>query len=184
MNRFPGQSSLSLFAIAKIILNADIFQYICHIKINHLADMQEALDFLKQNKDVAFATVGTNGRPMLRVFQIMKIEGHTLYFATSNRKAVYQELQANPAIEILAYKDNISVRVSGDAHFDVADAFQKEIYDTNPVLQRLYPDYQELAYFSMEIDKLDYYDLTPTPPVLRHYDKADGRYVDLNPFRK
>ena len=184
MNRFPGQSSLSLFAIAKILFNADIFQYICHIKINHLADMQEVLDFLKQNKDVAFATVGTNGRPMLRVFQIMKIEGHTLYFATSSRKAVYQELQANPAIELLAYKDNISVRVSGDAHFDVADAFQKEIYDTNPVLQRLYPDYRELAYFSMEIDKLDYYDLTPTPPVLRHYDKADGRYVDLNPFRK
>ena len=184
MNRSHDQSSLSLFATAKILFNADIFQYICHININHLADMQEALDFLRQNKDVAFATVGTNGRPMLRVFQIMKIEGHTLYFATSSRKAVYQELQASPAIEILAYKDNISVRVSGDAHFDVADAFQKEIYDTNPVLQRLYPDYRELAYFSMEIDKLDYYDLTPTPPVLRHYDKADGRYVDLNPFRK
>ena len=160
------------------------FEYICHIKINHLADMQEALDFLRQNKDVAFATVGTNGRPMLRVFQIMKIEGHTLYFATSNRKAVYQELQANPAIEILSYKDNISVRVGGDAIFDVPDLLQKEIYDTNPVLQRLYPDYRELTYFSMEIDHLDYYDLTPTPPILRHYDKATGQYQDLDPYRK
>ena len=184
MNRSHDQSSLSLFAIAKILFNADIFEYICHIKINHLAGMQEALDFLRQNKDVAFATVAQSSRPMLRVFQIMKIEGHTLFFATSSRKAVYQELQANPAIEILSYKDNISVRVSGDAHFDVADAIQKEIYDTNPVLQRLYPDYRELTYFSMEIDRLDYYDLTPTPPILRHYDKACGQYVDLNPFRK
>ena len=184
MNRSHDQSSLSLFAIAKILFNADIFQYICHININHLADMQEALDFLRQNKDVAFATVGTNGRPMLRIFQIMKIEGHTLYFATSSRKAVYQELQANPAIEILSYKDNISVRLGGDANFDVPDGVQQKIYDTNPVLQRLYADYRELTYFSMEIDRLDYYDLTPTPPVLRHYDKADGRYVDLNPFRK
>ena len=146
--------------------------------------MQQALDFLNQNKDVAFATVSTNGRPMLRVFQIMKIEGHTLYFATSSRKAVYQELQANPAIEILAYKDNISVRAGGDAVFDVPDVIQKEIYDTNPVLQRLYPDYHELTYFRMEIDRLDYYDLNPMPPILRHYDKADGQYVDLNPFRK
>ena len=146
--------------------------------------MQEALDFLRQNKDVAFATVGTNGRPMLRVFQIMKIERHTLYFATSSRKAVYQELQTNPAIEILSYKDNISVRVGGDANFDVPDNIQKEIYDTNPVLKRFYPDYRDLTYFSMEIDRLDYYDLTPTPPVLRHYDKACGQYVDLNPFRK
>ena len=146
--------------------------------------MQEALDFLRQNKDVAFATVSTDARPMVRVFQIMKVDGTTLYFATSSRKNVYQELQANPAVELLSYKDNISVRIGGDAHFDVADALQKEIYDTNPVLQRLYPDYRELTYFSMEIERLDYYDLTPTPPVLRHYDKADGRYVDLNPFRK
>ena len=146
--------------------------------------MQEALDFLYAHRDVAFATIGTNGRPMLRIFQIMKIDGHTLYFATNMRKNVYRELQANPAIEILAYKDSISVRVSGDAVFDVPGAVQKEIYDTNLVLQRLYADYRELAYFSMEIERLDYYNLTPTPPVLRHYDKASGQYIDLDPFRK
>ena len=146
--------------------------------------MQEALDFLKQNKDVAFATVSADARPMVRVFQIMKVDGTTLYFATSSRKNVYQELQANPAIELLAYKGNISVRVGGDARFDVADDVQKEIYDTNPVLQRLYADYRELTYFRMEIERMVYYDLSPMPPILRHYDKADGRYVDLNPFRK
>ena len=146
--------------------------------------MQEALDFLDANRDVAFATIGTNGRPMLRIFQIMKIDGNALFFATNIRKNVYQELQVNPAIEILAYRDNISVRVSGDAVFDVPGAVQKEIYDTNPVLQRLYPDYRELAYFSMEIERLDYYDLTPTPPILRHYDKTSGQYMDLDPFRK
>lgn len=146
--------------------------------------MQEALNFLKQNKDVAFATVSTDARPMVRVFQIMKVVGTTLYFATSSRKNVYQELQANPAIELLAYKGNISVRVGGNACFDVADEVQQEIYDTNPVLQRLYPDYRTMTYFSMEIDHLDYYDLTPTPPILRHYDKATGQYQDLDPYRK
>jgi hypothetical protein len=38
------------------------------------------------------------------------------------------------------------------------------------------------AYFRVEIDRLDYYDLTPTPPILRHYDRTSGQYVDLNPF--
>ena len=42
--------------------------------------------------------------------------------------------------------------------------------------------YTKLAYFRVEIDRLDYFDLTPTPPVLRHYDRASGQYVDLNPF--
>jgi len=132
--------------------------------------MQEALEFLTNNKDVALATVSADTRPMIRAFQIMKVSGTTLYFATSSAKQVYKELQANPAIELLALKGNISVRAGGDASFDVSDALQQEIYNTNPVLQRLYADYKALSYFSMEIDHLDYYDLTPTPPILRHYD--------------
>jgi len=136
--------------------------------------MQEALYFLKNNKDVALATVSADARPMVRAFQIMKVSGTTLYFATSSTKQVYKELQANPAIELLALKDNISVRAGGDASFDVSDALQQEIYDTNPVLQRLYSDYKSLTYFSMDIDHLDYFDLTPTPPLFRHYDKKTG----------
>ena len=143
--------------------------------------MKEALDFLKENNEVAFATIG-NGRPQMRVFQIMKQSGTTLCFATGPHKRVYAELQENPAVEILSRNGNISVRVSGDAVFDVPDDVCREIYETNPVLPRLYPDYKSLAYFRVEIDRLDYYDLTPTPPILRHYDRTSGQYVDLNPF--
>lgn len=146
--------------------------------------MKQALDFLKSNKDIALATVGLNGRPMIRAFQIMKADGNNLYFATNPRKAIWQELQANPAIELLALKGNISVRVGGVVSFSVPDDLQQEIYNTNPVLQRLYPDYRAMTYFSMEIDHLDYYDLTPTPPILRHYDKSSGLYQDLDPYRK
>lgn len=145
--------------------------------------MKEALDFLKENNEVAFATI-SGGRPQIRVFQIMKMDGDTLYFATYPNKRVFSELMDNPAVEILARKDNISVRVSGDAVFDVPEEVGKEIYDTNPVLPRLYPDYTKLVYFRVVIDKLDYYDLTPTPPVLRHYDRATGEYKDLSPFGK
>lgn len=76
--------------------------------------MKEALDFLKENNEVAFATIG-NGRPQMRVFQIMKQSETTLWFATGPHKRVYAELQENPAVEILSRSGNISVRVSGDA---------------------------------------------------------------------
>lgn len=144
--------------------------------------MEEALQFLRDNKEVAFATVGGGNRPRIRMFQIMKMDGNTLYFATAPTKRVYAELQDNPAIEILAREVNISIRVSGNAAFDVPDNVQKEIYDTNPVLQRLYADYTRLVYFRVPIDNLDYYDLTPTPPVLRHYDARTGEFKDLNPY--
>lgn len=131
--------------------------------------MEKAFEFLKMNKDVAFATV-EDGRPKTRVFQIMRQEGHTLYFATSPRKEVYRQLRQNPDVELLAMKGNISVRVTGRASFDVDDAAAKDIYNGNPVLQRLYRQYTDLAYFRLSIGSMDYYDLTPTPPLQEHCD--------------
>ena len=131
--------------------------------------MEKAFDFLSTHKDVAFATVEQD-KPKIRVFQIMKQEGHTLYFATSPRKEVYRQLQENPNIELLAMDGNLSVRVTGCAVFDVSDEVAREIYDTNPVLQRLYKQYTDMAYFRMVVDKLDYYDLAPTPPTFEHYE--------------
>ena len=98
--------------------------------------MEKALEFLKTNKDVAFATV-EDGKPKIRIFQIMKQDAHTLYFVTSPRKEAYRQLQKNPNIEILAMKDNVSVRIAGQAVFDVDDKTAQEIYAANPVLPRV-----------------------------------------------
>ncbi len=100
----------------------------------------------------------------------MKQEGHTLYFATSPRKEVYRQLRKSPNIELLAMDGNISVRITGCAVFDVPDDVAREIYTGNPVLPRLYRQYTDMAYFRLPVTKLDYYDLTPTPPVLEHYE--------------
>ena len=42
----------------------------------------KAIQFLKDHKEIALATSEGN-LPKLRIFQIMKQEGHVLYFATS-----------------------------------------------------------------------------------------------------
>lgn len=131
--------------------------------------MEKVFDFLSKHKDVAFATVEQN-KPKIRVFQIMKQEGHTLYFATSPHKEVYRQLQENPNIELLAMDGNISVRVTGRAMFDVPDGLAREIYADNLVLPRLYRRYTDLVYFRLPVTRLDYYDLTPTPPTFEHYE--------------
>ena len=46
----------------------------------------KAIQFLKDHKEIALATSEGN-LPKLRIFQIMKQEGHVLYFATSAKKA-------------------------------------------------------------------------------------------------
>ena len=139
--------------------------------------MQTALDFLKANNEVAFATC-EGGLPKIRVFQIMKQDGTVLYFATSFKKAVYRQLLQNPDIEILSMKDKISVRCSGQVNFHVDDNIKKWIFDNNPVLSRLYDSYDQLAYFSMNIAEMDYYDLAPTPPLFKHFDLMSGEVGD------
>jgi len=135
--------------------------------------LQKALQFLKDHNEIAFATCEGN-LPKMRIFQIMKQEGHVLYFATSAKKAIWRELQDNPNVELLAYADNISIRCSGMVNFDVPDDITRWIYDNNPVLPRLYSSYDQLEYFCLPIAELDYFDLTPTPPVNLHFDLMKG----------
>ena len=67
----------------------------------------------------------------------------------------------------------ISVRCVGQVNFDVDEDLKQWIYN-NPVLPRLYSSYGKLAYFALPIATLDYYDLRPTPPILRHFDLVAG----------
>ena len=135
--------------------------------------IQKALDFLRNHNEVAFAT--SDGHlPKLRMFQIMKQENNVLYFSTSAEKAVWKELMQNPNVEVLAYADNISVRCSGMVNFDVKDDVKKWIYEHNTVLSRLYSSYDKIVYFRLPIAEMDYYDLTPTPPVFLHFDLMAG----------
>ena len=135
--------------------------------------IRQALQFLSEHKEVAFAT--SDGHlPKLRMFQIMKQECNVLYFSTSAEKAVYRELKENPNVEILAYADNVSVRCTGMVNFNVEDSVKQWIYDNNSVLPRLYSSYDKLVYFCLPIAEMDYYDLRPTPPILKHFDLMAG----------
>ena len=139
--------------------------------------LQTALDFLKEHNEIAFATCEGN-LPKLRIFQIMKQEGTVFFFATSPNKAVWKELQANPNVELLAYADKVSVRCVGAVSFEVPDEIQQWIYYHNEVLPRLYTSYDKRAYFSLNITEMDYFDLRPTPPIMKHFDLITGDMGD------
>ena len=139
--------------------------------------MERALQFLRQHKEVTLATCEGN-LPKLRMFQIMKQEGNLLFFATSEKKAVWNELLNNPNVEILAYADNVSVRCTGMVNFNVEEDIKRWIYDNNDVLSRLYNSYDQLVYFCLPIAEMDYYDLSPTPPIFKHFDLMTGDVGD------
>lgn len=135
--------------------------------------LQKALQFISEHNEIALATC-QGSLPKLRMFQVMGQRDNVLYFATSSKKAVWHELQANPNVELLAYADKISVRCSGMVGFNVADDVRRWIFEHNPVLPRLYVSYDQLEYFSLPIAEIDYFDLNPTPPVNLHFDLITG----------
>ena len=59
-------------------------------------------------------------------------------------------------------------------NFNVEDEVKRWIYDNNPVLPRLYTSYDQMEYFCLPIADLDYFDLSPTPPVNLHFDLMAG----------
>ena len=135
--------------------------------------LQKALQFLSEHNEIALATCQGN-LPKLRMFQIMRQQANVLYFATSAKKAIWQELQENSNVELLAYADNVSVRCSGMVNFYVSNDVKRWIYDNNLVLPRLYTSYDQLEYFCLPIADLDYFDLSPTPPINQHFDLMAG----------
>lgn len=135
--------------------------------------IDQAFQFLREHNEGVLATV-SGDRPQTRAFQAMKVEGTTLYFATSEKKAVYSQLLANPNAEFIVLADKVSVRCGGTVAFDVDDGTQRWIYDHNEVLRRLYDDYRQMVYFRLPVEQLEYYDLRPTPPIVLHANLVDG----------
>ena len=135
--------------------------------------IDQAFQFLREHNESVLATV-SGDRPQTRAFQAMKVEGTTLYFATSARKAVYGQLQTNPNAEFIVLADKVSVRCGGTVAFDVDDGTQRWIYDHNEVLRRLYDDYRQMVYFRLPVEQLEYFDLRPTPPIVLHVNLVDG----------
>lgn len=130
---------------------------------------ETVFEFLRSQKEVAFATIEDN-KPKIRTFQIMKQEEKSLYFTTAPGKEVYRQLLRNPCIELLAMKESTFVRIAGEAVFDVNSQTAMNIYISTPILQQLYTKYRDLVYFRVPIRQMDYYDLTPNPPLQEHYD--------------
>lgn len=132
--------------------------------------MKKAFHFLEKQEDMAFATCDRHHNPKVRVLELMKTEGHTLYFAVSPLSETYAQLQDNDRAEALAWKGGISVRLEGKVHFDVPDETCRDIYNESKLLQRLYTSYKELAYLRFVAGRMVYYDLSETPPIENTFD--------------
>ncbi len=84
-----------------------------------------------------FATV-EDGAPRVRPFGFMMVFEEKLYFGCGTHKATYDQLLANPNVELCAFAKGSFVRVRGSAVMDDRPEVQEAMYAASPFLKESY----------------------------------------------
>lgn len=124
------------------------------------------IDYMAILKDYPAGVFATQDgeKVKTRVFQYFHIDGNKVYFATSNQKPVFEQMQKNSNVSFCVYAENFNpvLSVNGKAVF-VNDlslkklAFEMapsmiDIYQSpeNPIFEVFYIDVEEIETFSFK----------------------------------
>ena len=97
--------------------------------------MNTVNDFLKQAGVYYLATV-EGDQPRVRPFGTVNIFEGKLYIQTGKKKDVAKQIEADPKVEICAFKDGKWIRVAGELVEDDRIEAQKSMLDAYPELAR------------------------------------------------
>ena len=129
--------------------------------------MKAVLDFLEKSQIQYFATVGLDGRPKVRPFQLMMEHSGKLYFCTSNKKEVYKEIQQQAYVELCASGEDYSwLRLSAKVVFTQDLAIKEKVLDASPLVKSIYntADNPALEVFYLDEGVATIANLSGTPP--------------------
>jgi uncharacterized pyridoxamine 5'-phosphate oxidase family protein len=129
-------------------------------------DMEAAIDFIEKNVMGYLATVD-NGKPRVRAFAVLKIEGDTLYFSTANTKAVFQQLKQTPYAEWVAMDPATwtTLRVLGEVVFVDDIGKKREAIASNPMIKNMYSGEKEKEFelFYLRDVELNWFGMSQAP---------------------
>ena len=128
--------------------------------------MKEVQEFLKECGVYYLSTVDGN-KPKVRPFGTIEIFEDKLYIQTGKKKNVYQQILANPNVEICAFKDGRCIRLEGELVPDDRVEAKKDMLDKNPDLRSMYNELDDntiVLYFKN--GKATIYSFTAEPKII------------------
>ncbi len=128
--------------------------------------MKEVQEFLKECGVYYLATIDGD-KPRVRPFGTAEIFENHLYIQTGKVKNVSKQIQANPNVELCAFKDGKWIRVEGKLVRDDRVEAKRDMLDKNPTLKGMYDaedDNTEVLYF--EYGKATISSFTEEPRVI------------------
>jgi uncharacterized pyridoxamine 5'-phosphate oxidase family protein len=128
--------------------------------------MQEIIDFLTANANGCLATV-SEGKPRVRPWMFAHAHKGKLYFGTSNKKSVFQQLKTLPYVEFTSTSPAlVTARVRGTVEFTGDRELKKKILDTHEMVRSIYqsPDNPEFELFCIASGEASLSDFSGQPP--------------------
>lgn len=130
---------------------------------------EKCLKILREIKDVAFATVDENGRPQVRMIDIMIVEGEKVYFCTARGKNFYRQLIQNGQVAVTGMNAAYQmIRLNGKAQrLEEQKMWIDRIFEENPSMNDVYPKDSRyvLEAFCIADGEVEFFDLGQTPIV-------------------
>lgn len=135
-------------------------------------DADFCLRFLREVRDVAFATVDEEGLPTVRVIDVMMVEGGRLYFVAARGKAFYADVMRTRFVAIVGQSPDFrTCRLRGPVERPDDEVGRHRlvdrIFELNPAMKELYPGESRyvLEPFYLENAQGEYFDLSGKPIV-------------------
>lgn len=127
--------------------------------------VQKYFDMIREIKDASFATVGADGKPKVRIIDVMLVEDEKLYFLTARGKEFYNELMTDGQVAIVAMNQNYEMlRFSGKVK-NVGQDLLGRIFEENPSMNGVYPGESRniLEVFCLDEGEGEYFNLSKEP---------------------
>lgn len=138
------------------------------------------LRFLRAIRDAAFATVGEDGLPNVRIIDVMGVDGEHLYFFTPRGKTFHEEVMRVGFVAIVGQTpDYRTCRLRGRVERipeELQHAFVDALFELNPGMEVIYPDDRRYIcdVFCIKDGEGEYFDLGQKPIFRRSFTLGNG----------
>lgn len=117
--------------------------------------MSKTIDFLHEAGVFYHASVDGIKAKVRPINSVIFYKGK-IYFETSNKKEMYQQMLKNPNIAISGMADGKWIRITGKAVIDESDEAKQAMFNTLPELKNVY-SYEEIApYYLTDMESVIY----------------------------
>ena len=151
-------------------------------------DAAWCLRFLRAIRDVSFATVDADGRPSVRIIDVMMVTADKLYFLAPRGKAFHEDIVREGYVAIVGQTpDYRTCRLRGPVSRPEASeqrALVDAIFELNPSMNLIYPN--DARYicdvFCIENGEGEYFDLGQKPIFRKPFRLGDAAADEKGTF--